>query len=112
MKDPSSLLTTRSFKRSTPSGAGLGVSKAYLDDCRQYILLFNQKFRCQGRALSTWPNVYMKVLRAFKISYPEINLKSISREDIINQGLPCRAIAAAVEAEYREKVPNSDDNWR
>jgi len=81
------------------------VSEAYLDDCREYIRLFNQKFRRQGRALSTWPNVYMKVMRALKSHYPQLDFRILTREDIINQNLPCRAIAAAVEAGYLEKVP-------
>lgn len=83
----------------------IGVTEAYLDDCREYIRLFNQKFRRQGRALSTWPNVYMKVMRALKDHYPEINFKTLTREDVIDQSLPCRTIAAAVEASYLEKVP-------
>lgn len=84
------------------------VSEAYLDDCREYIRLFNQKFRRQGRAMSTWPNVYMKVMRALKTNYPEINFKTLTRDEIINHGLPCRTIAAAVEAGYLEKVPEYD----
>lgn len=84
------------------------VSEEYLDDCREYIRMFNQKFRRQGRALSTWPNVYMKVMRALNQQYPELDFKVLTREDIINQSQPCRTIAAAVEAGYLEKVPGYD----
>lgn len=83
----------------------IGVTEAYLDDCREYIRLFNQKFRRQGRALSTWPNVYMKVMRALKAQYPEINFKILTREEVLQQQLPCRTVAASVEAGYLEKVP-------
>lgn len=48
----------------------INVTEAYLNDCREYIRLFNQKFRKQGRAMSTWPNVYMKVMRALKPNIP------------------------------------------
>lgn len=81
------------------------VSEAYLNDCRRYIELFNQKYRRHGRAMSTWPNVYMKVMRALKSQHPEIDFKTLSREDVIDQNLPCRTIASAVEAGYLEKVP-------
>jgi hypothetical protein len=81
------------------------VSEAYLDDCREYIRLFNQKFRRQGRAMSTWPNVYMKVMRALKKQNPDIDFKTLTREDVQNQNLPCLTIAAAVDAGYLEKVP-------
>lgn len=86
----------------------IGVTEAYLDDCREYIRLFNQKFRRQGRALSTWPNVFMKVMRAMKAQYPEINFKTLTREEILAQELPCRTIAAAVESGFLEKVPGGD----
>lgn len=81
------------------------VSEAYLDDCREYIRLFNQKFRRQGRALSTWPNVYMKLMRALKDQYPELDFKVLTREQVLERQLPCRTVAAAVEAGYLEKVP-------
>jgi len=81
------------------------VSEAYLDDCREYIRLFNQKYRRQGRALSTWPNVYMKLMRALKDQYPELDFKVLTREQVLERQLPCRTVAAAVEAGYLEKVP-------
>ena len=81
------------------------VTEAYLNDCREYIKLFNQKFRRQGRALSTWPNVYMKLMRALKGQYPELNFKTLTREEVLERQLPCRTIAAAVVAGYLEKVP-------
>ena len=43
------------------------VSEAYLNDFRRYIELFNRKIRKQGRAMNTWPNVYMKIMRALKL---------------------------------------------
>lgn len=81
------------------------VTEAYLDDCREYIRLFNQKFRRQGRALSTWPNVYMKVMRTTAKKYPGLDFRTLTREEVIQQNLPCRTIAAAVTAAYLEQVP-------
>jgi hypothetical protein len=81
------------------------VTDAYLDDCREYIRLLNQKFRKQGRAMSTWPNVYMKIMRALKNNYPEINFKTLTREEIVSGQLPCRTIADAVRVGYLEVVP-------
>lgn len=84
----------------------INVTQAYLDDCREYIRLFNQKFRKQGRAMSTWPNVYMKVMRSLKKQYPDVNFKTLTRENVIVQNLPCRTIADAVRAGYLEQVPD------
>lgn len=82
----------------------INVSEAYLDDCREYIRLFNQKFRKQGRALSTWPNVYMKVMRALKSQYPDLNFSTLTRQEVLDRQLPCRTIKDAVNAGYLEKV--------
>jgi hypothetical protein len=82
----------------------IAVSEGYIDDCREYIRLFNQKFRRQGRAMSTWPNVYMKIMRALKAQYPELDFRTLTREEVLERNLPCRTIAAAVEAGYLEKV--------
>jgi len=81
------------------------VTEAYLDDCREYIRLFNQKFRKQGRALSTWPNVYMKVMRAMMRHYPDLNFRTLTRAEIMAGTLPCRTIADSVQAGYLEVVP-------
>jgi len=83
----------------------ISVSEDYIDDCREYIRLFNQKFRRQGRAMSTWPNVYMKIMRALKAQYPEIDFMTLTRVDVLERNLPCRTVAAAVEEGYLEKVP-------
>ena len=83
----------------------INVTEAYLDDCREYVRLFNQKFRKQGRAMSTWPNVYMKVMRAMKNQFPEINFNTLAREQVQEYQLPCRTISDAVRAGYLEKVP-------
>ena len=82
----------------------IAVSDGYIDDCREYIRLFNQKFRRQGRAMSTWPNAYMKIMRALKKQYPEIDFMTLTREEVIEQSLPCKTVAAAVAAGYLEKV--------
>ena len=83
----------------------ISVSEDYIDDCREYIKLFNRKFRRQGRAMSTWPNVYMKIMRALKKHYPDLDFTTLIREEVLERNLPCRTVAAAVEAGYLEKVP-------
>jgi hypothetical protein len=87
----------------------IAVTEAYIDDCREYIRLFNQKFRRQGRAMSTWPNVYMKVMRATQKQHPEINWKTLTREAVLAQNLPCKSIADAVRAGFLEQVPGFEN---
>lgn len=85
------------------------VNDFYIDDCREYIRLFNQKFRRQGRAMSTWPNVYMKVMRATQKHFPELDFKTLTREDVLELDLPCKTIADAVRAGYLEQVPGFEN---
>ena len=44
------------------------LSEGYLNDCREYIFQFNRKNRRQNRAMSTWPNVFMKVIQAILLT--------------------------------------------
>ncbi len=80
------------------------LSEGYLNDCRKYIKLFNSKNRRHGRAMSTWPNVFLKVMRKMINEHLDIDIKTLTREEIIEKNLPCRNIAAAIEAGYLEKV--------
>ena len=80
------------------------LSEGYLDDCREYIFQFNRKNRRQNRAMNTWPNVFMKVMRATMKSYPDLDLKTLTREEIIAMNLPCRSIYESINAGYLEKV--------
>ena len=82
------------------------LSEGYLDDCREYIFQFNRKNRRQNRAMNTWPNVFMKVMHAIVKSYPDLDLdlKTLTREEIIAMNLPCRSIYESINAGYLEKV--------
>ena len=81
------------------------LSEAYKTDCREYIKLYNRKNRRNGRAMSTWPNVFMKVMRATKRQYPELDFTTLTREKILERQLPCGTVTESVEAGYLEKVP-------
>jgi len=82
------------------------LSESYLNDCREYIWQFNRKNRRQDRAMNTWPNVFMKVMRATMKSYPDLDLKTLTREEIIARNLPCSSIYESINAGYLEKVRN------
>ncbi len=58
--------------------------------------------------MNTWPNVFMKVMRATMKSYPDLDLKTLTREDIITMNLPCRSIYESISARYLEKVRDDD----
>ena len=84
------------------------ISEDYKEDCRKYIQRYNRKNRSLGKVMSTWPNVFLKIMRATLKDYPHLDLKTLNKEDIVEQILPCRSIASAIQAGYLEKVRD----WR
>ena len=54
--------------------------------------------------MSTWPNVFLKVMRDMLKNYPDLDIKKLTREEIIKKNLPCKSIASAIEAGYLNKV--------
>ena len=84
------------------------ISEEYKEDCRKYIQRYNREYHSQGKPMSTWPNVFLKIMRATLKDYPDLDLKKLSKEDIVKQILPCRSIASAIEAGYLKKVRD----WR
>jgi len=48
--------------------------------------------------MSTWPNVFLKVMREMLQEYPDLDLKKLIREEIIKKNLSCRYIASPIQA--------------
>ena len=72
------------------------------------VIYYKAQNRRQNRAMNTWPNVFMKVMRATMKSYPDLDLKTLTREEIIAMNLPCRSIYESINAGYLEKVKDSN----
>ena len=83
----------------------INLSADYKKDCDKYINAYNSKNRRKGKAMSSWPSVWMKVMRAQKKLLPDLDLNTLTREQAIEANLGCISIAKAVEAEFLEKVP-------
>ncbi len=85
-------------------GRKIGLSDGFKADCKEYIKAYNRKFRRSNRALSSWPALWLKMMKAQLARLPELNLNTLSREDILAQDLPCKSLATAVKAGLLEKV--------
>ena len=71
-------------------------SEAYRSDFRNY--LNELRDRDDSIRLPSWYSLYIKMLWAMQAKYPDaVDLKTITREQIIAQNLPCRCVKAAVE---------------
>ena len=83
----------------------IDLSADYKKDCDKYISAYNSKNRRNGKAMSSWPSVWMKVMRAQKKLIPDLDLNTLTREQAIEANLGCISVAKAVEAGFLEKVP-------
>ena len=83
----------------------INLSADYKKDCDKYINAYNAKNRRNGKAMSSWPSVWMKVMRAQKKLLPELDLNTLTREQAIEANLGCISVAKAVEAGFLENVP-------
>lgn len=106
---PTFVPSNKDMKEIFALGRRIKISAGYKADCTEYIKRFNRINRRHGRALSTWPNVFLKLMRAQHQALPELDYKTLTREQIIAQNLPCRTIGIAVAAGYLEKVPGFEE---
>ena len=74
----------------------INPSEAYRSDFRNY--LNELRDRDDSIRLPSWYSLYIKMLWAMQAKYPDaVDLKTITRAQIIEQNLPCRCVKAAVE---------------
>lgn len=90
-------------------GRKIGLSEGFKADCRAYIKAYNRKNRHSNRALSSWPAVWLKMMKAQLTAMPELNLPALTREDVLAWDLPCRSIGTAVKAGLLDKVPAAEN---
>lgn len=80
------------------------LSAGWHQDCRRYIDLYNAKNRKQGRALASWPAVWLKLMTAQTKARPDLDFSQLNRQELLDLALPCISIAASVEAGFLEPV--------
>lgn len=81
-------------------------SAAYIRDLKDYLILYNKLRKNQNAKLITWMNLYLKIMFALQKKYSEVDLTTLSREQIYRQQLPCRSVCEAVLAELLPAVRN------
>lgn len=101
---PKSSPSTEAAKTMYAFARRVGLSQAWHDDCRLYILAYNSKHRRHHRAHTSWPSIWLKLMRTQMKDRPDLDFNTLTREDVISLQLPCRSIAASIEAGYLDKV--------
>ena len=76
----------------------LQPSEVYKNDLRLYLLRYNGLKVNRYKQLRSWVNLYHLLMANMAKLYPEIDLKTITREQIYQENLPCISVKKAVEA--------------
>ncbi|MDZ4181324.1 MAG: hypothetical protein U1B83_00500 [Candidatus Cloacimonadaceae bacterium] len=71
-------------------------SKEYRQNLSDYLIGYNKLPENEGKQLMSWANLYNKLMFAMQTLMP-IELKDISREQIVEHKLPCISVKDAVE---------------
>lgn len=79
-------------------------SEGYRNDFRNYLNSLRE--RDDEIRLPSWYSLYIKMLWAMQAKYPaQVDLKTITKAQIIEQDLPCRSVKRAVEDGLLPEIP-------
>jgi hypothetical protein len=80
-------------------------SEDFIENLRDYLYYYNHLPENRLHRLRSWTNVYNKIMFAMQKAMPEtVDLKTITREQVYEQNLPCKTLKAAIDAGYLPKV--------
>jgi len=86
----------------------INPSAGYKQNLRDYAILYNQLSANRDKPDANWSNLYMKMLFAMAKANPDIDLTTLSRQQIYDDNLPCITVKAAIEAELLPNVRDSE----
>ena len=82
----------------------LHPSEGYIADLRDYVWRYNMLPVSQRVPLRAWNNAYLRLMHEMAKADDTIDLRSITREFIYDNALPCITVKRAVEAGLLPKV--------
>jgi hypothetical protein len=77
---------------------GIKPSSCYKQDLYFYIDRFNGLRDNRQNQMRSWVNVYLKLMYAMAKADPSIELRTLTREEIVERDLPCLTLKKAIEA--------------
>lgn len=92
------------FKAVMANFKALNPSPAYREDCIRYIQAYNELVGNSKPHIVTWSNLFQKIMWMMKRIMPEVNLATLTKEQIYTLDLPCVTIKKAVETGILLKV--------
>jgi hypothetical protein len=82
----------------------LEPSPAFKHDLKAYLLLYNN-LKTTHYPFRSWVTLFTHLMSRLAKSYPEIDLKTLTRNDIFVNDLPCKSVSRAVQAGLLSPVP-------
>ncbi|MBP7309901.1 MAG: hypothetical protein KA984_01285 [Candidatus Cloacimonetes bacterium] len=77
---------------------GLNPSAGFKKDLQLYLLGYNRLRENRDKPVQSWSAMYLHLMHAMTRKVENVNLQTITREEIYLRSLPCVSIRAAVEA--------------
>jgi hypothetical protein len=100
---------TENNERTTSIMANLKLlvpSVGYKNDLRDYVMYYNNCIEFREKPFNAWNNAWLKLMFALQKAMPEtVDLKTITREQIYEQNLPCKTVKDAIEAGLLPVMP-------
>jgi hypothetical protein len=85
----------------------LNPSEGYRNNLQDYVMYYNDSKDYGHKPMNAWNNAWLKLMFALQKAMPgQVDLKTITRQQIIDQNLPCRTVKAAIEAGLLSAVGN------
>jgi hypothetical protein len=73
-------------------------SDGYKQNFKDYLIKYNNMKEHQDKLMLTWNNLYIKLLYAMEKAISEVDLTTLTREQIFAGDLPCQSVKRAVKA--------------
>ncbi len=84
----------------------INPSEGYRQNLRDYIMFYNDSKEYGHKPLAAWNTAWLKMMYALQKAMPmEVDLKTITRQQIIIDDLPCRSLKTAIEAGLLPPMP-------
>jgi len=83
---------------------GISPSAEYKQNFKDYLIQYNNLKANKHKRLISWSNLYLKMFYAMQKALPEVDLLTITREQIEMQNLPCKTVKNAIDAGLLPKV--------
>jgi hypothetical protein len=84
----------------------INPAQDFIQNFRDYLLLYNKLPANQNQPAVTWMNLYLKMLFAMAKANPTIDLTTLSRQQIYAEDLPCKCLKTAIDAGLLPSVRN------